>query len=260
MTHTHGLNWRTRARSRLEQAGFTLAEAVIAVAISAICLGGVMVLNAQQLKLVRNTRQANAVSMALEDRVEQLRLTAWANLTDTAWLENHVFDKLPDCAQFLPNYTEIVTLTPWGETSDARMEVVNKADGGFSVVSDGATMAKQRQGRIDVVVRWEGADKRMRERSYATIISNGGITRVGLRESGGSTTGSVPGAATSAITLAPTDNSAASAGAAPSGPSPTPSPSPTLTPTEPARAPLEPEKKSIEKPGRGNAGGKGGVG
>lgn len=254
MKHVLGIKGRFRVRSRGRQCGFTLAEAIIAVAISAITLGGVMVLNAQQLKLVRSTRQSNAVSMALQDRVEQLRLTAWANLTNTAWLKTHVFDRVPDCAQVLPNYTETVTLTTLGGSSTARMEIVNKANGQFSVISDGSQMAKKRQGRIDVVVSWEGADKRIRERSYATIVSNGGITRVGLMGMGGAASGDTSGTAGDPTT--PTTPGDPNGSSTPSDPT---SPSNSTEPTSPNTSPNQGEE-SGDKIRRGSAGGKKGVG
>jgi len=243
-----------------------LAEAMIAVAISAITLGAVMVLDAQQLRMVRSTRQSNAVSMALQHRIEQLRLTSWANLTDAQWLETHVFDQMPDCAQFLPNYQETVTLTPWNEDSTAKMEVTNKVDGGFSVSADGSSMAKKRQGRLEIVVNWEGTDKRPRERSYATIISNGGITRVGLMGLGGAVSSNSPGGQTAGgSTTTPSTSAASTNPDTPSTSTPTPSVSPAtsstpaVTPSS-SQTPPGQEKKEDSKPGRGNSGGKGGVG
>src|SRR4029450_11619352 len=92
MTHTRTNTMRLRARSRLEQAGFTLAEAVVSVAVSMIGLGGVMMMNAQQLKLVSSTRESNAASWALQDRLELLRNVSWNHLTDADRLTAAVGD------------------------------------------------------------------------------------------------------------------------------------------------------------------------
>src|SRR5690349_20409828 len=64
------------------KAGFTLVETMIAVALSCATLSTVMVLNAQQLKLVKSSRETNAASLVLQDRVEQMRILTWNNLTN----------------------------------------------------------------------------------------------------------------------------------------------------------------------------------
>jgi hypothetical protein len=175
------ISMRSHARLTRDEGGFTLAEAVIAAAIATIGLAGAMLLNAQQLKLVRSAIQSNAATIALQDRLEQIRLAGWVNLTDTTRLEQTVFNRTPDSANLLPEYTERITLSPWPESTVKKLEVLSKGGGGLQVISDGSELAGESQGRVDVVVTWRGADNRVRERSSATIVSDGGFTRIGLR-------------------------------------------------------------------------------
>jgi len=226
---------RARAHVRTSTFGFTIAEAVIAVAISAMALGGAMLLNAHQLKLVKSTRQSNAASFALQDRVEQLRLTAWKNLADTDWLKDHVFNSSPSCSAFLGNYKETLRLSQWppaaeGGTVIQTLEVTNSATEGFQVKSDGSAMKSQNQGRVDFIVNWTGADSRPRERSIATVISNGGISRVGLTGYGAYAGSSSPTSSTPTTTTAtptPTPTTTATPTPSPATPTPTPTPTPT---------------------------------
>jgi Tfp pilus assembly protein PilV len=189
MTHTPANTMRLRARSRLEQAGFTLAEAVVSVAVTMIGLGGVMMMNAQQLKLVSSTRESNAASWALQDRVELLRNVSWGNLTNADTLKL-ALNNLPDCARMLPNYTERVTLvkSTEAESSSATKLVVERtAKGEAKTVSTGTGLSAGKEVKVDVLVSWTDKGGRLRERSYTSIISDSGVTRTNIPGFGGPT-------------------------------------------------------------------------
>jgi Tfp pilus assembly protein PilV len=180
---------RLRARSRLEQAGFTLAEAVVSVAVSMIGLGGVMMMNAQQLKLVSSTRESNAASWALQDRVELLRNVSWGNLTNADSLKL-AMSKVPDCARMLPNYTERVTLVKSTEAelaSAAKLVIEQTAGGEAKTISTGSGLSTGKEVKVDVLVSWTGKGGRHRERSYTSIISDSGVTRTNVPGFGGPT-------------------------------------------------------------------------
>jgi Tfp pilus assembly protein PilV len=177
---------RLRARSRLEQAGFTLAEAVVAVAVSMIGLGGVMMMNAQQLKLVSSTRESNAASWALQDRLELLRNVSWGNLTNAESLKLALAN-VPECARMLPNYTERVTLVKATEAESATTPklVIERTNGQAKTVSTGSGLSTGKELKVDVLVSWTGKGGRHRERSYTSIISDSGITRTNMPGFGG---------------------------------------------------------------------------
>jgi hypothetical protein len=187
MTHTH-TRMRLRARSRLEQAGFSLAEAVITVAVSMMGLGGVMLMNAQQLKLVSSTRESNAASWALQDRLEQLRNVSWNHLTDADRLTAALAD-LPESAKLLPNYEERITLVKSSDAGNAgasQLIIERNADGKARTVSRG-DISKSVEVKVDVLVSWTGKGGRHRERSYTSIISDSGISRTNIQAFGGPT-------------------------------------------------------------------------
>jgi hypothetical protein len=179
---------RLRARSRLEQAGFSLAEAVITVAVSLMGLGGVMLMNAQQLKLVSSTRESNAASWALQDRLEQLRNVSWNHLTDADRLTTALAD-LPESAKLLPDYEERITLvksSEAGKAGAAQLIIERKADGKAQTISRG-DISKSVEVKVDVLVSWNGKGGRHRERSYTSIISDSGISRTNIQAFGGPT-------------------------------------------------------------------------
>lgn len=240
-------------RLRTGGAGFTLAEAVITVMVSAISLASVMVLNAQQLRLVRSTKESNGASLALQNRVEQMRVASWNNLTNGSYLTGSLLSSLPAGASNLANYTETVTVGPWPDNSAVSKLVVKKiGTGQASIVQSSTGMASQRQARVDVVVGWSSIDGRKRERSYATIISNGGITRVGLLAIGGSTTSGVSTSPSGSDSTPPSGSETPPSGDSGSG---------GTTTTSPGNSGSNGNSDNGNNGnGRGNAGGKGGKG
>jgi Tfp pilus assembly protein PilV len=176
-------------RSRLEQAGFTLAEAVVTVAVSMMGLGGVMLMNAQQLRLVASTRESNAASWVLQDRIEHLRNVSWDHLTNAEHLKTSLAD-LPDCARLLPNYAERVTLVKSSEaekTGASKLIIERKAGASPKTVSAGIGISTGVEVKVDVLVSWTGKGGRHRERSYTSIISDSGISRTNIPGFGGPT-------------------------------------------------------------------------
>jgi Tfp pilus assembly protein PilV len=203
---------RIRARRRLEQAGFSLAEAVVSVAVSMIGLGGVMMMNAQQLKLVSSTRESNAASWALQDRLEQLRNTSWDNMTNAETLKT-ALSNVPDCARMLPNYTERITLVKSSEASNAsasKLVIERNANGEARTISTGSGIATSVEVKVDVLVSWSSKGGRTRERSYTSVISDSGISRTNVPGFGGPT-GAPPVESGSSTT----DGSSSSGGSAP---------------------------------------------
>ena len=200
---------RIRARRRLEQAGFSLAEAVVSVAVSMIGLGGVMMMNAQQLKLVSSTRESNAASWALQDRLEQLRNTSWDNMTNAETLKT-ALSHVPDCARMLPNYKERITLVKSSEASSAsasKLVIERSANGEAKTISAGSGIATGVEVKVDVLVSWSSKGGRTRERSYTSVISDSGITRTNIPGFGGPT-GAPPvesGSSSGGSTTVPTE-------------------------------------------------------
>lgn len=210
MTHTNGINRRMRARTRLEQAGFSLAEAVVTVAVSMIGLGGVMMMNAQQLKLVSSTRESNAASWILQDRLERLRNVSWKSLTHAADLKVALAE-LPDCAQLLPGCTERITLVRSNEAEvegSEKLIVERGANGTMHTISAGPSITGGREVKVDVLVTWTSRGGRTRERSYTSVISDSGVSRTNVPGFGGPTgTTPVPnGSPSDGWTDSPTTN------------------------------------------------------
>jgi hypothetical protein len=89
----------------------------------------------------------------------------------------------------LPNYRERVTLvksTDAGKEGVPQLIIEHTADGQSRTVSQG-DLSDGVEVKVDVLVSWTGKDGRHRERSYASIISDSGISRTNVQGFGGPT-------------------------------------------------------------------------
>jgi type II secretory pathway pseudopilin PulG len=200
-------------------AGFTLVESVVALGIAGASLAAVMMVNSQQLRLVKSTRETNAASLCLEDRIEQLRIVSnWDELTSKSYLRDTFFSTVLKSGTPLGPYTESITVKAYLPEDTCTPLVVEKSKGkDAKVVSDGTGLDSLRLAEVDLQLRWP-AEGRVRTRQYATVISNTGVSRFNLPAQG------------SAAGL-PAMGSADQLPAAPAPVvTPTPTPTPVITP------------------------------
>lgn len=236
--------------NREAASGFSLIEAMVAVSISLITLGAAMTLNGQQLKLVKSTRESNASSLLLQDRVEQFRILSWKSFTDAAYLRDHFISTRPTAAALLPNVSEQVKVEAYPDPTVCRPILVEYSAGSSpTILLSGAGLPDQRMAKVDMVVTWTGKDNRQRTRSYASIISNSGVSRTNLPAFGAPAGGQ------------PTSSTPTTTSSTPTSSTPTPTPTsstPTPTPTSATPTPTPTGNGNGNGNGRGNAGGQSG--
>ncbi|MHA3774737.1 prepilin-type N-terminal cleavage/methylation domain-containing protein [Verrucomicrobiota bacterium sgz303538] len=169
---------------RSSSAGFSFVEALIAISIIAISLGALMTLNGQQLRVVKIARDTNAATLYQQERVEQLRQMRWPDLTSSDFVANTYMRNRPRSKAALDQISETVTIAayPVATQGSKALRVDQSTDGTATVDStqNGFALANERLVRVDLLLKWKGADGRQRERSTATLISDSGITRNSL--------------------------------------------------------------------------------
>jgi hypothetical protein len=162
-------------------AGFSVAEAVISLGIGSFSVGGAMLVNSQQLRLLKSTRESSSASHTLEERIEQLRIATWRQITDPSYISTTFFSALPKSLAPLDGYTEKVTVSAWPDaTAATKIEVVKTKGQLVSITSSGAGLADQSLARVDMQISWKSKDGRVRTRELTTMISNAGISRMNL--------------------------------------------------------------------------------
>jgi hypothetical protein len=182
-------------KNKFSQHGFSIPEAVFAMGIGAIAVAGGMVVNQEQLRMVKSARQASGSFHLLEERVEQLRIASWRQITDSAYLKDTYFKVTPKSAKPLGSYVEYVSITAFPDASAcAPLELERSEDGSVRLVSGGTGFDTQRLAKVTVGVTWKGNSNRARSTDLATVISNGGISRMNLPSMGAGFGGTLNGA------------------------------------------------------------------
>ncbi len=233
---------RVKAR-RSSRRATTLIECLATLAIFGVGIGGLMTFNTNQLRCVRSTHEVTAGSLCIQERVEQMRIANWRQMTDPAYVRDTFFAARPASASPISTIQEQLKVTAYPDAAVCPpLTVCRFADGQAQVISQGAGLALQSSAKAVLNITWTGQDGRNRTLESVAILSNGGINRLTLPAFGQAASGTAPPAAT------PT----------PPPPAPTPTPVPISTPT-PAPTPV-PTPVPTPTPMPGNGNGRGNVG
>src|SRR5258708_39058439 len=101
-------------RGCVPQQGFTLTEAVVAAAISAVFLSSLFTINLASMETIRSAKESTGASQVLQQRMESMRIANWHEVTDAAWLHDNLLNSDASGAVQLKNLVETVTLVPYG--------------------------------------------------------------------------------------------------------------------------------------------------
>ena len=245
--------------SHFHHAAFTLVETIVGAAVAVIGIGAVGVLNTAHLRYVQSSRQSNAATLGLQERVEQMRLADWRKITDPIYLKDTLYATSTRSSGPLVRFTEEVQVEAYEPQIDAehpapqKLIVKRNADGTRTTLRSGSGLAVQRLAKVDLKIVWEGSDGRSRTRATTTLISNGGISRMNLPGFGGTTTGTGPTSTPPPATPPPATPVPSSTPAPGSTPPPAATPPPA---TPPPATPTPTPTPTASGNGRGNVGGK----
>ena len=169
-----------QSEQRRWSAGFSLCETIIAMAIGAIAISGAAALNSQQLRIVADTRQASAASHALQERLEQVRNANWKQVIDPEYLMESLLAAPTRSVAPLADYEESITVTGWPAGTGTVLRVTKEPKESAKIAAQSGDLATERLLKIVVQYKWRGMRGVGHTRELATILSNGGISRVNL--------------------------------------------------------------------------------
>jgi hypothetical protein len=161
------------------KSGYSLFEANIAVAICIITLGGCFAANANCLGMLRAANESAAASQSLQERVEQMRIANWVQITDSNYLKTHLVASPTASARSLNDCTETLTLTayppPVGVSTSTK---IRRTNGVVSVDSHGPNLKNSAMVKAEWTLSWKTAGKEtLRTRTGAALVANGGIVK-----------------------------------------------------------------------------------
>lgn len=170
--------WRGLARRRGE-AAFTLAEVIVAAGIIAVGFLGAFATGLQARRMVSMAEEESLVCSALEQRIDQLRMLDWAELTGGTGLTAKVWTTRPEPTAELSVIGEAIVISAWDVVGAKTLQgawvgtaapVVNFSAGAQDLNTASAV-------KVVTALTWQGRLGRPATRTMVTVISKGGISK-----------------------------------------------------------------------------------
>lgn len=162
--------------------GTTLVESLIAVAVVGIGFAAFISFNSHQLRTVRSTHEVISSNLSLQERIEQMRIATWRQLTDPQYVKTTYFAAGPLSAAPINNLSEQLKITAYPDET-ACTPLIAKRDGDSGTVvllGSGDGLYSQRTAKVLLQVSWTSLGGRQRVRQSVAIVSNGGVNRMTL--------------------------------------------------------------------------------
>lgn len=162
-------------------------EVGVAGTLVTVFLTALFALNSNMMHLLRAATEASNASQALQQRVEQVRLASWNQVTDPTWFQGNLLNTITDASVNLPGLTESITVTPYTPPSSTPpstvpppFTVTRNPDGTVTVSPAGyaysKALARQEMLQVDLNINWPSL-YRSRARGLTTVVSRWGISK-----------------------------------------------------------------------------------
>ena len=165
---------------KTSKAGYSLLEANIAVALCIMTLAGCFAANANFLSVLKSANQSAAASQSVQERVEQMRIANWAQITDSAYLRSNVIGSPTASARSLPDCVETITLSayPAAALGANTPTQITRTNGQVNVDSTDPTLKNNSMVKAQWTLKWRASGSQtFRFRTATVLIANGGIVK-----------------------------------------------------------------------------------
>jgi uncharacterized protein (TIGR02598 family) len=170
--------FRCAAESVGGRCGFTLIETTLAVGMLGLFIAMLLVMNSNILGLLRTSKDNVTASQALQERVEQMRIANWAQISSTDYLADTLLATGTGSSSALPDVTETITLRAYPLKAGSLPAQVVRWNNATRIVSTNNALKDERMVQVELEISWQGfPQKRRRLRATTTIIAKGGITK-----------------------------------------------------------------------------------
>ena len=186
--------------------GTTLVESLISVAVVGMGFAGFISFNSHQLRTVRSTHEIISSNLCLQERIEQMRIATWKQLSDGQYVKTTYFSSGPLSAAPINNLTERLVVTAYPDETACTPLIVKRdgANGAVVLLSSGEGLSTQRTAKVLLEVSWTTFAGRQRTRQSVAIVSNGGINRMTLPAFGAVASGTSASSGTATTTTTTT--------------------------------------------------------
>lgn len=164
-------------RSRFSFAGYTLIESNVATVMVGTFIAGILTMDSNLFGLIKNARESASANQSLQERVEQMRIANWAQITDANYLATKLMNTATSSAVGLSTPVEVLTVTPYPAKSITAAQVTRQGSAA-TINSTDAALLSESMVRVDLTLTWKGnPDQRVRTRSSSVLIAKGGVSK-----------------------------------------------------------------------------------
>lgn len=166
-------------RALARGAGFTLLETTVALSIMAIGFLGAFATVLRAGKMVSASEEEALVMSGLEQRMDQLRLLEWPELTDGTAITSKVWSARPESTVGITVSQEAFTISPCNvagtQTLNATWDGVSSPAVSFTA---GTALSGASAVKVVATLTWTGRRSAVPQtRGIITVISRGGISK-----------------------------------------------------------------------------------
>ena len=158
---------------------FTLVEVAVAMAIVVIGFLGLFATILQAGKLASTAEEEALVSSGLEQRIDQLRLLEWLELTTGAQITTKVWTARPEALAGITVTQERLVISPLGVSGTQTLSATwNGSASPTTTVTGGTALSGASAVQAVATLTWTGRrSNRAQTRALVTVISRGGISK-----------------------------------------------------------------------------------
>lgn len=167
------------ARAIAREAGFTLLEVVVATAILAIGFLGLFATVLSAGKMASAAEEDGLVTSGLEQRIDELRLLAWPELTDGTGITAKVWTARPEALAGLTVSQETLAISPSDVPGAQTLNATwNGSSNPTTSFTTGSALREASAVQVVATLTWTGRrSQRAQTRSLVTVISRGGLSK-----------------------------------------------------------------------------------
>jgi len=170
---------RPALRALARDSGFTLIEAAIALAVVAIGFLGAFATVLQAGKLASASEEEALVISGLEQRIDQLRLLQWPELTDGTGITSTVWTARPEAMAGITVSQETFTISPCDVAGTRTLNATwNGVASPTVTFTAGTALSGASAVKVVATLTWTGRrSAHVQTRGIITVISRGGISK-----------------------------------------------------------------------------------
>jgi hypothetical protein len=160
-----------------------LIETTVGTAVLAIGFLGTFAIALQAGRMAAAAEDESRVSSGLEQRIDQLRLLTWTELTDGTGITGTVWKARPGPTTGMTITQETITLSPWDLAGAKTLSANWTGTSSPTVTFNAGTQPLGNAFAVKVVATITWDDRltlRSKTRSLVTVVSRGGISKSAL--------------------------------------------------------------------------------